>query len=163
MLTLIVARARDGAIGRDGDIPWQAPEDLAMFQKETTGGAIVMGRRTWESLPVRPLKNRLNLVVSRDAGVAEHVYPDPATAVAAAYAAGRSRVYGIGGASVYAALLPMAHRLLITEVDMDVPDADTWFPAFDPAGWVQISDRPLRAADPSCSVSEYLSAAPQGL
>ena len=163
MLTLIVARARDGAIGRNGDIPWQAPEDLAMFQRETTGGALIMGRRTWESLPVKPLKNRLNLVVSRDRDLAEHVHPDPASAVAAAYAAGRSRVYGIGGAAVYAALLPMAHRLLITEVDVTVPDADTHFPALDPAAWVRISDRPLRAADPSCILSEYLSAAPQGL
>ncbi len=63
MLTLVVARAKGGAIGRDGDIPWHAPEDLKMFQRETLGGALVMGRRTWESLPVKPLKNRLNIVV----------------------------------------------------------------------------------------------------
>ncbi len=54
MLTLIVARARNNAIGRDGTMPWNAPEDLVMFQRETNGGALIMGRRTWESLPVKP-------------------------------------------------------------------------------------------------------------
>ena len=163
MLTLIVARARNGAIGRDGGIPWDAPEDLAMFQRETTGGALVMGRHTWESLPVRPLKNRLNLVVSRDPDLAEHVFDDPLAAVAAARALGRQRIYGIGGAAIYAALLPVAHRLLITEVDLDVPDADTFFPEVDPAGWIEIARRPLREATPACTLTEFLPARPQGL
>ncbi|MDE0850766.1 dihydrofolate reductase, partial [Yoonia sp.] len=67
MISLIVARAKNSAIGRDGDMPWDLPEDLAMFQRETRGGAVIMGRRTWESLPVafRPLKGRFNVVVSR--------------------------------------------------------------------------------------------------
>lgn len=73
MLTLIVARARNSAIGKDNDIPWFAPEDLAMFKRETVGGAMIMGRNTWESLPVKPLKSRLNVVVSRDASLTEHV------------------------------------------------------------------------------------------
>ncbi|MGR3416285.1 dihydrofolate reductase [Paracoccus sp. (in: a-proteobacteria)] len=76
MLSLIVARAQDGAIGKDNRIPWHIPQDLRMFQRETTGGALIMGRRTWESLPVRPLKNRLNCVLSRDARVAETSLPD---------------------------------------------------------------------------------------
>ena len=163
MLTLIVARARNNAIGQDGDIPWHAPEDLAMFKRETTGGALIMGRHTWNSLPVRPLPNRMNCVVSRDDTLAEHVFPDPATAVAAATAQGYTRVYGIGGAAIYAALLPLAHRLLITQVDLDVPDADTFFPALDADGWTEVSRRPLRAADPACTLVEYLAARPQGL
>ena len=64
MLTLIAARARNGAIGKDGTLPWHIPEDLKFFKRETLGGAIIMGRRTWESLPFKPLKDRLNLVVT---------------------------------------------------------------------------------------------------
>ena len=59
MLSLVVARARNGAIGQAGTIPWHAPEDLAFFQRETTGGAVIMGRNTWESLPLRPLPGRV--------------------------------------------------------------------------------------------------------
>ncbi len=89
MLTLVVARARGGAIGRDNTIPWHAPEDLAAFQRETTGGAVIMGRRTWESLPFKPLKNRLNIVVTSDAALWDSTAPDPETAVTMALGAVR--------------------------------------------------------------------------
>ncbi len=75
MITLIVARDRNGAIGKDNTIPWHAPEDLKAFQRETLGGAIIMGRNTWDSLPVKPLKNRLNIVVSSDPNCADLVVP----------------------------------------------------------------------------------------
>ncbi|AWX93839.1 hypothetical protein DPM13_14495 [Paracoccus mutanolyticus] len=75
MISLVVARARNGAIGKDNTIPWHIPADMRLFQRETLGSAIIMGRLTWESLPVRPLKNRMNIVVSRDAGLTEHVVP----------------------------------------------------------------------------------------
>lgn len=156
MLSLIVARARGGAIGRDGDIPWRAPEDLKMFQRETLGGALVMGRRTWESLPVKPLKNRMNLVVSRDKGLTEHVAGSVEDALWMAREAGYSRLYGIGGAGVYEALLPLADRLVVTEVALDVPGADAFFPAFDEAEWREVSRTPLRAADPACTLRELL-------
>jgi dihydrofolate reductase len=156
MLTLIAARARDGAIGRDGDIPWQAPEDLRFFQSETMGGALIMGRRTWESLPVRPLPRRLNIVVSRSEAAADLVCADPVAAIGAAHEAGYRRVYGAGGARIYADLLPCADRLLITEVDIDVPDADAHFPDFDETEWRLIGETVLRGADPKCTVREYL-------
>ncbi|MBS1304027.1 dihydrofolate reductase [Loktanella sp. SALINAS62] len=156
MLTLIVARANDGAIGRNGEIPWHAPEDLAMFQRETTGGAVIMGRNTWVSLPVKPLKNRMNCVVSRDTTLTDHVFGDTEQAVAACYAAGYHRIYGIGGAGIYAALLPVADRLLITQVDVTVPDADTHFPDIDPNQWNRIATRRIRQADPACRLDEYL-------
>ena len=143
MLTLIAARARDGAIGRDGTIPWHAPEDLRQFQRETLGGALIMGRRTWLSLPTRPLPRRLNVVVSRDATLADHVAPDIDTALTICTSEGYSRLYGIGGTAIYAALLPHAHRLLLTEVDTDIPDADAHFPAFDDAHWREIHRRSL--------------------
>jgi len=158
MLTLIVARARNGAIGRDGDMPWHIPEDLAFFQRETRGGAVIMGRRTWESLPAaaRPLKGRLNLVVSRNLSVSEYTAATPEKALALSLSAGHRRIYGIGGASIYAALLPVADRLLITEVDMDVPDADTFFPDVDLAQWRSIGSTVLREQGPACAVHEYL-------
>ncbi|MEC7763879.1 MAG: dihydrofolate reductase [Pseudomonadota bacterium] len=156
MLSLIVARAQGGAIGRDGDIPWHAPEDLRMFQRETTGGAIIMGRKTWESLPVKPLKNRLNIVVSRDAGLTDHVVGSVEDAIALARGEGYTRVYGIGGAGIYAALLPLADRLLVTEVELDVPDADAFFPAFDEAYWFELHRSPLRDADPACVLRDLI-------
>lgn len=156
MITLVVARARNGAIGKGNTIPWHAPEDLAAFQRETTGGAVIMGRRTWESLPFKPLKNRLNIVVSRDATVWESVATSPDAAVAMAQAAGHTRIYGIGGSSVYQALLPAAHRLLVTEVDVDVDGADAFFPSFDEREWRVIYERPLRAGGPACVLREWV-------
>ncbi len=156
MLTLIVARARNGAIGKAGDIPWHAPEDLACFQRETTGGALIMGRRTWESLPFRPLKNRLNIVVTRDAGLWETTAPTPEAALAIARAAGHTRLYGIGGEAIYRALLPVADRLLVTEVNLTIEHADAFFPDFDGAGWRMIYEHRLRAKGPECVLTEWL-------
>lgn len=156
MLSLVVARGRDGAIGKAGTIPWRAPEDLAFFQRETLGGAVIMGRRTWVSLPVKPLKGRLNIVMtSRELGGVAH-FSDVLEALGYARDEGYSRIYGIGGAHVYGPLLPIAHRLLITEVDTVVPEADAYFPDFDPSDWRQIAATRLRAADPRCDLVEYL-------
>lgn len=157
MLTLIVARARNGAIGRDGAIPWHAPEDLAFFQRETLGGALVMGRNTWESLPKRPLPRRLNVVVtSRPLLEDGALVATIETARACATAEGYVRIYAIGGAAIYAAFLPSADRLLITDVALDVPDADTFFPPIDLDGWRKGAEVPLRAAQPGCRLTEYL-------
>lgn len=155
MLTLIVARAKNGAIGRDGDIPWHAPEDLKAFQRETLGGAVIMGRRTWESLPVRPLKNRFNCVVSRQDTEADVTVRSVEYALRASADAGYHRIYGIGGASIYKALMPLADRLMITEVDLDVPDADTFFPDFTADQWTDVARTPLRDAAPACLLREY--------
>jgi len=156
MLSLIVARAQNGAIGKGNDIPWHAPEDLAMFQRETTGGAIIMGRRTWESLPFKPLKNRMNIVVSRDKGLTEHVVGSLREAVDLAYDAGYRRVYGIGGQSIYAEMLPLADRLLLTEVDLEIEDADAFFPQVDEAQWRELGRAELRAEGPRCELRELV-------
>lgn len=156
MLTLVVARARDGAIGRDGDIPWHAPEDLKMFQRETTGGAIVMGRKTWVSLPVKPLKNRLNIVVSRDTALADNVVGSVEEAVTLARSEGYTRVYGIGGAGIYEAMLPLADRLLVTEVALDVPGADAFFPPFDEDTWRTVAEIRLRQSEPACVLRDLV-------
>ncbi len=156
MITLIVARARNGAIGRDGKIPWHLPEDLKFFQRETLGGAVIMGRKTWESLPVKPLSKRFNIVVSTDSKAAEFVARSVTASIELALGQGYQRIYGIGGAGIYQEMLSLADRLLISEVDVDVPDADTFFPQFDPDTWKLINKRQLRPSGPACVLHEYL-------
>ncbi|SEQ61185.1 dihydrofolate reductase [Thalassovita taeanensis] len=156
MISLIVARALDGAIGKDNTIPWKAPEDLAFFQRETLGGAVIMGRHTWESLPFKPLKGRLNIVVSSQNSSAEATLRDVQSAIDFAYAQGYRRIYGMGGFGIYKELLPKADRLLITEVDIKVEGADTFFPDVPEADWRRIGTSPLRDADPRCVLHEYL-------
>lgn len=156
MLSLVVARARNGAIGKDGDIPWSLPEDLKFFQRETTGGAIIMGRRTWESLPFKPLKNRLNCVVSSADIDGVHVARDPKAALGYCAAEGYRRVYGIGGEGIYRALLPLADRLLVTEVDVEIDGADAFFPDFDPDKWIELGNLCLRPEGPRAVAREWL-------
>jgi dihydrofolate reductase len=156
MITLVVARARGGAIGKDNDIPWFAPEDLASFQRETMGGALIMGRKTWDSLPVKPLKNRMNIVVTSQGVDAEHCVPSVTEAVDLAQDHGYGRIYGIGGAGIYCEMLAVADRLLVTDVDLDVVEADAFFPDFDDAEWRCLSKYSLRAEDPACVRHEYL-------
>lgn len=158
MISLIVARARNGAIGRDGTIPWHAPEDLAFFQRETLGGAVIMGRKTWASLPRRPLPRRLNIVVTSQAQEPHDstLFVPLDKALDAARSAGYLRVYGIGGVGIYQALLPKADRLLITEVALDVPDADTFFPEPDATAWRLNASLTLREDEPRCVLTELL-------
>ena len=158
MLSLVVARDRNGAIGKDGDIPWHAPEDLAFFQRETTGGAIIMGRNTWESLPYKPLKNRLNIVVSsRDIDGAER-FGSVREALEFAASKGHARLYGIGGAGIYREMIGIADRLLITGVDLEVDAPDTFFPQLEASDWIETSRQVLRAGDPRCTLVELMRA-----
>jgi dihydrofolate reductase len=148
-LSLVAAVARGGVIGRDGAIPWRIPEDMASFRELTTGHAVVMGRRTWDSLPdrFRPLPGRRNVVVTRNpawrAGGA-----DAAGSLEAALALleQEDRVFVIGGAEVYAAALPLADELLLTEIELDVP-GDTFFPPYDPTVFVRAERTPHISAD----------------
>ncbi|RPE70993.1 dihydrofolate reductase [Pacificibacter maritimus] len=156
MITLIVARDRNGAIGKGNEIPWYAPEDLAFFKRETLGGACIMGRNTWDSLPFKPLKNRLNLVVSSQGVDHDHVFTTLPEAIAYATQHNYRRIYGMGGFGIYKAMLPMADRLLITEVDLEIAEADTHFPEFDPDDWTELGRQPVRASDPKCDLVEFM-------
>lgn len=156
MITLIAARARGGAIGKDGDIPWHIPADLKFFMRETLGGAVIMGRKTWDSLPVKPLKNRLNIVVTSKGCAAEHCVGSVDDALVLAQSMGYFRAYGIGGAGIYDAMLPMADRLCLTEVDLEVTGADTFFPSFDGAEWRLASQLELESDGPRCVVGEWV-------
>ncbi|MGB7317838.1 MAG: dihydrofolate reductase [Planktotalea sp.] len=156
MISLIVGRDRNGAIGKGNDIPWYAPEDLKFFKRETLGGAIIMGRNTWDSLPFKPLKDRLNIVVTSQGCAAEHTCTSVSDAVALAYSQGYRRVYGIGGAGIYREMIAIADRMLITEVDLSVEGADTFFPVFDNDDWQITGSSELRSEVPACTVFEYL-------
>ena len=136
-LSLIVARSRNGVIGKEGDLPWRLPADLALFKKTTSGKPVIMGRKTWESLPVKPLPKRTNIVLTRDwayAAIGARVYSSYSAAIAAAKAIaakdGEDEVFIMGGASLYARAIQLADRLYITEVDAEV-EGDTNFPNFD--------------------------------
>jgi dihydrofolate reductase len=126
-VALIWAQARDGVIGADGGLPWHLPEDMALFRRLTMGATVVMGRRTWESLPdrFRPLPGRTNVVLTTDprwsADGAQR-----AASVAQVLAEHES-FWVIGGGAVYTAFLPHADRLVVTDVDA-VVDGDTFAP-----------------------------------
>lgn len=156
MISLVVARAHNGAIGKDNTIPWHIPEDMRLFQRETLGSAIVMGRLTWESLPVRPLKNRMNIVVSRDASLTDHVVPDVASAIDLATAAGYPRISGIGGEAIFREMLPISDRLLLTEVDLVIDGAGAFFPDFDETEWREIARRVLPGDGPTATLRELV-------
>lgn len=150
-ICLIVARGRNGVIGRAGDMPWRLSSDLKHFKALTTGKPIIMGRKTWDSLPRRPLPGRLNIVVTRQADfIAEggQVARDLDTAFDLATAQARidsvDEVFVIGGAQIYAAALARANRLYLTEVEAD-PAGDAVFPALVARQWSEVSRRVCEA------------------
>ena len=137
-VNIVVAMADNGVIGRDGGLPWSLPGDLRRFREVTMGHPLVMGRRTHESIG-RVLPGRLNIVISRDPACALAgcvVLPTLEAALAAAGDA--SEIMVVGGAVVYAAALPLATRLFITEVHATV-DGDVRFPDFDRAAWREVA------------------------
>lgn len=168
---MVWAQARGGVIGVDGALPWHLPEDLRLFKALTLGSTVVMGRRTWESLPprVRPLPGRRNVVLSSTldgAGTGAEV----ARSVQDVLALGED-LWVIGGGGVYAAFLPHADEVVVTEVDAQLP-GDTWAPALGPewvpgvrlpaTGWAESAGglrfrvsqwrRPAAGADPVAGV-----------
>ena len=144
-LALIVAWARDGVIGKDGGLPWHEPEDLAHFKRLTMGHAIVMGRKTFESIG-RPLPGRRNIVLTRDPHFSAEgceVYTNLEEALAAARETDACP-FVIGGAGIYALALPRATLLHVTEIDAEV-EGDTHFPPLDASRWEEADER--RSAD----------------
>lgn len=137
----MAAVARGGVIGRGGSIPWRVPEDARRFRALTMGHPVVMGRRTWDSLPdrFRPLPGRRNVVVTRNAAwQADGAERASSLADALRVLAGAPQVFVIGGAELYAKALPLADELLLTEIDADV-DGDTFFPPWDRAAFEETS------------------------
>ena len=139
--SLIVARANNGVIGRDGDLPWHLPTDLKLFKSITLGKPVLMGRKTWESLPF-PLPGRPNLVLTRDVGYKApkaEVFSDLNSFVARGYElaglTGADEIMVIGGAQLYRTLMPHIDRQYITQI-LAEPKGDAFFEAPDSKKWV---------------------------
>ena len=137
-LTLVAAMGRNRVIGLDGDMPWHFSEDLKHFKRTTMGGVMIMGRKTFDSIG-RPLPGRRTIVITRSAdwshdGVEVVHSLDQALTVAGSEAP----VFVVGGGEIYAQSLPLATRLVLTEID-DAPDGDTFFPEWSREEWVETS------------------------
>ena len=142
MLGLVWAQARGGVIGADGRLPWHLPEDLRLFRELTTGSTVVMGRRTWDSLPerFRPLPGRRNVVLTTDPSWAADGAERVGGVDDVLARADGGNLWVIGGGRVYAAFLPHADRVVVTDVDTAV-DGDTWAPQLG-AEWARVSRAP---------------------
>jgi dihydrofolate reductase len=150
-ITLIAAVARNGVIGHDNHLLWHIPEDMQHFRRVTAGHAVIMGRRTWDSLPprFRPLPGRRNIVVTRNAQwAADGAEAVASLAAALASVADETQAFVIGGAELYQAALAVADELLLTEIARDFT-GEVRFPQFDRRRFVEISRAPQHAAPPN--------------
>jgi dihydrofolate reductase len=148
-ISLLAAVARGGVIGRDNTVPWHLPDDMRRFRELTTGHPVVMGRRTWDSLPVRyrPLPGRRNVVVTRDPSWhADGAERAGSIDEALALLGDVPQVFVIGGAEVYAATLDRADELLLTEIELSV-EGDAFFPVFDRETFEEASREAHASAD----------------
>ena len=148
-----IARARNGVIGRDGKLPWRLKTDLAIFRALTMGKPVIMGRKTWESLPKRPLAGRTNIVLSRDGSFEPHgavACEDFAGAVAIAREQaeddGAHEICVIGGASLFERALPKAGRIYLTDIDAEV-EGDVLLTPFDEGRWTEVRSERHEASD----------------
>ena len=137
MLSLIAAVAKNRVIGKDNTLLWHLPEDMRHFRETTRGKPVIMGRKTWESLPdsFRPLPGRLNIVVSRNPAYRALGATLVASLEEAILKAGESgEIFVIGGAELYRQAMPIADRLYLTEIDLDF-EGDAFFPEVSPMQW----------------------------
>ena len=148
-VSLVAAVARNGVIGRDNAIPWHLPEDARRFRALTMGHPVVMGRRTWDSLPerFRPLPGRRNVVVTRNVvWNAEGAERAGSLDEAFRLLAGAPQIFVIGGAELYAEALPRADELVVTEIDAEI-QGDVFFPTWDQATFREESREPHVSED----------------
>jgi dihydrofolate reductase len=146
-LGLVLARARNGVVGKGGGMPWHLPEDLAHFKRVTLGSPVIMGRKTWDSLPprFRPLPGRTNIVITRQPGwQAPGATRTASLQEAIGLCSDQPRAWVIGGAEIWAQALPLAHVAEVTELDADF-EGDTFAPAFG-AGWREVAREAHRSA-----------------
>jgi dihydrofolate reductase len=149
-LALIAALDRHRAIGRGGDLLWRNKDDQQHFRAHTVGHPVIMGRKTWDSLPLRfrPLPGRRNIVVSGNAAwKAEGAERANSLGDALALVADAPKAFVIGGGQLYAQALPMADELLLTEIDTAFEQADTFFPAFNREAFRLVSREERMAGD----------------
>ncbi len=140
-LSLIAAISRNSCIGKDGVLPWHIPDDLRRFRDLTTEKVVLMGRKTWESLPekFRPLPNRLNIVITRQETYELPVGVERYTTIQEALAAHQGEeVVSIGGAEIYQQTIALADTLYITHVHTFIPDGTAFFPRIDTEKWREV-------------------------
>jgi dihydrofolate reductase len=138
-ISFVVAVSRNGVIGRAGGLPWHISSDLKRFKAITMGKPLIMGRKTWESLPKRPLPGRQNILITRQKKYQAEgavVVPDTISALAAAGEV--DEICVIGGGEIFENFLAKADRIYLTEVDLEV-EGDTLFPAIDPGQWQEVA------------------------
>jgi dihydrofolate reductase len=161
-VAIYVAIAENGVIGREGGLPWRLSTDLKRFKEDTMGKPIVMGRKTWESFPRRPLPGRLNIVVTRDSAYRAEggeTVSSLEDAITLAKVRGRcmpitDELCVIGGGEIYAQALPLADRLCVTHVLAKV-DGDTVFPPIDPEIWYRVSAEDHPAGEKDSHATSY--------
>jgi dihydrofolate reductase len=149
-LALIAAIDRHNALGRGGELLWHESDDQKHFRRVTMGCPVIMGRKTWQSLPARfrPLPGRRNVVLTRDAAWQAPGAERAASLDAALQlVADADKAFVIGGGDLYALALPRADELVLTEIDAAFDSADTFFPALDSSRFVEIAREPQRTAD----------------
>ena len=150
-LSMIVAMAKGRAIGRDGGLLCHMPADMRHFKSVTMGHTVVMGRRTFDSLPKGALPDRRNIVVTRNLGfTADRVEVAHSLDEALALAEGDGEVFVIGGAQIYHEALPYADKIYLTEIEASFPDADTFFPELDRTQWTEtvLGEHPADGRNP---------------
>lgn len=152
MLSIIVAVSDNLAIGRAGDMPWHISADLKYFKRVTENHTVVMGRRTWESIGSRPLKNRRNIVVSSTLAPGEGFEVASSLSQAIKMTAQDGEVFIMGGGQLYRKAIRLADRLYVTHVHTRVEDADTFFPRFTRRNWVR-TDNNAPEIDPASGLT----------
>ncbi len=145
-ISLIAALSENYVIGKDNDLPWRLPDDMKFFMQTTSGHHVIMGRKNYQSLPdkFRPLPNRTNIVVSRQANFSAagcKVVHSIEKGIEIAKAGNETELFIIGGAEVYKQALSMADHMYLTEIKA-VISGDTYFPKFDKARWIEVSRKP---------------------
>lgn len=161
-IVIQAAVADNGIIGREGGLPWRLSTDMKRFKSETMGKPVVMGRKTWESFPRRPLPGRLNIVVTRDPAFAAEGAEVAASLedaltlarVRARCTPGADEICVIGGGQIYALAMPLADRLLITHVHA-MPDGDTHFPAIDADLWHVVHSQDVPAGEKDSHATSF--------
>ncbi|MGM9846354.1 MAG: dihydrofolate reductase [Muribaculaceae bacterium] len=156
MVAIIVAVANGGAIGRKGDLLFPISADLKRFKELTMGNVIIMGRKTFESLPKGALPGRENVVITRNADYSKEnitVFMDLRAAIDAKLVE-EKKIFIIGGGEIYRQAMPLATNLYITHIEADAPDADTFFPEIEPEKWHCTEKSPMQT-DPKSGVNYY--------
>ena len=156
-LSMIVAVAENGAIGARNQLLWDLPRDMKHFRETTSGHAVIMGQRTFESIG-RPLPKRLNIIVTQDptlqiAGCT--VVHSPEEAIEAARSSGETEAFVIGGGMIYAAMLPMVDRVYFTRVHA-APEADSFFPPFPTPEWKEVKREEFAVDDENAYAMDFL-------